>query len=57
VKGLGSGLSGQLVDQADVGEGSAGHDGVVAAPGSVGVEQARHNTEACQKSGTKWLKT
>ena len=49
MQGLGSGLSGQLVDQPDVGEGAASHDGVVAAAGAVRVEHARHHSEVHQK--------
>jgi len=46
----------QLVDQPDVGEGSPGHDGVVAAARTVGVELARNNSQTHQEPESRHFK-
>ena len=41
MESLGTGFRHELVDQADVGECSSGHDVIVAATGTVGIEVTR----------------
>ena len=53
MNGPGRRLPNELVDEADVGEGSPGHDGVVATTGAVRVELARCHALGAQELGRR----